>query len=314
MSAAHPRWRNRLQSTLLLLAMGLVWALLGWMLAGRDGMLLLLVVGVIALLFGVWSAPAAVMVMYRARPLSPRQAPRLHYLMEELSRRAGLDAVPALFYVPSRLVSAFSVGTGERTVIALSDGLLRNLSLRELAGVMAHELSHVQHHDTWVMALADLVSRMTHFLSLFGQLLLLLNLPLLLFTDYSIPWLLVILLILAPGITALLQLALSRQREYDADAGAAALTGDPLGLAAALQRLEQADASWLDHLFMPGRRVPEPSLLRTHPPTEERVRRLRAMAAESAEAWWEGEQAGEGLHGGPPVDRRPRRNLFGLWY
>lgn len=310
-NGARPaRWRNRLQSLLLLAAMGLVCAALGWVLAGREGMLLLLVGGLLSLLIGVQLSPRTVLAMYGARPLTPAQAPALYCLLERLSLDAGLTASPVLYHLPTGLMSAFSVGSGPRAVIAFSDGLMRALTLRELAGVMAHELSHLGHHDTWVMALADLVSRMTHFLSLVGQLLLLINLPLLLFSDVSIPWLLLLLMILAPGVSALLQLALSRQREYDADEGAVALTGDPRGLASALRRLEELQANWLDHLLLPGRRVPEPSLLRTHPPTEERVRRLLAMAAEKEERdWgdWRFEQ-------GEPVTRRPRRNLFGLWY
>lgn len=308
--AGQTRWRNRLQSLLLLGAMGLLCAGLGWLLAGRDGMLLLLAGGVLSLMIGVQLTPRTVLAMYRARPLAPVQVPALYRLVEDLSREAGMASAPTLYHLPTGLVSAFSVGSGQRAAIALSDGLLRALTLRELAGVLAHELSHLRHHDTWVMALADLVSRMTHFLSLLGQLLLLINLPLLVFSDVSIPWLLVLLMIFAPGVSALLQLALSRQREYDADTGAVALTGDPRGLASALRRLEDLQANWFEHLLLPGRRVPEPSLLRTHPPTEERVRRLLAMAAADEASDWGGWRFEEGS----PVTRRPRRNLFGLWY
>lgn len=306
------RWRNRLQSALLLIGMGLIWALLGWSLTGRDGMLVMLAGGVVAMLIGLRLAPRTMLVMYGAHPLSPERVPQLYRMLEVYAGRAGLTHVPTLYHLPSSMVSAFSTGSGEQAVIALSDGLLRTLSLRELSGVLAHELSHLRNHDTWVMSLADMVSRLTHFLSLFGQLLLLINLPLLLFTDYQVPWMLVILLILAPGLTALLQLALSRQREYDADAGAATISGDPLGLAAALVHLERLEASWLDHLFLPGRRVPEPSLLRTHPPTRERVRRLQAMASKGVKGQ-EWEEWRFSADGAAPL-RRPRRSLTGLWY
>lgn len=309
-------WRNGVQSALLLAAMGLVWALLGWSLAGGAGMLLMALGGVISVVTTVRLAPRVMLAMYRARPLSPGQVPGLHALLVELCRRAGLATVPTLFHAPSRLLNAFSVGSGGQTAIMLSDGLLRALSRRELAGVLAHELSHIRHNDTWVMALADLVSRMTHFLSLFGQLLLLVNLPLVLLTEYHIPWLTVLLLLLAPAVTALLQLALSRQREYDADYSAVEITGDPVGLAAALQRLEQMQGNWFEHIFLPGRRVPEPSMLRTHPPTGERVQRLLAMAESINPVTATGREdvVEMMLQDLPSVTRRPRRNIFGLWY
>lgn len=304
--------RNRLQSALLLGAMVLIWAGLGWALAGFKVMAMMALAGLLFMLAGLQVTPRLVLAMYRARLLTPWQAPELHRLLGELSGRAGLARAPALYHVPSRLMNAFSVGGGEGASIVLSDGLLRGLSGRELAGVLAHELSHVSHRDTWVMALADLVSRMTHFLSLFGQLLLLLSLPLWMLTDYEVPWLLLAVLIFAPGMTALLQLALSRQREYDADLGAVEITGDPLGLASALQRLEFVQARWFDYLLLPGRRVPEPSLLRTHPPTEERVKRLLALA-EGSEFIGPGTMP-DVLRDMPPVTRRPRRNLYGIWY
>jgi heat shock protein HtpX len=309
---AH-HWLNGLQSALLLLAMALLWGALGWSLAGPGWMVAMVVFGVVSLLVGLQLTPKLVLAMYRARPVTVMQAPALHALADELSARAGLRKTPTLYHVPSRLMHAFSTGSGDAAAIVLSDGLLRGLSWRELAAVLAHELSHVAHRDTWVMALADLVTRMTHLLSVFGQLLLLASLPLWLFTDYRIPWLLVLLLILAPSVSALLQLALSRRREFAADLGAVEITGDPLGLAAALRRLELVEASWFDYLLLPGRRVPEPSLLRTHPPTEERIRRLLALE-EGAEFHGGRGAPADALGDIPPATRRPRRNLFGLWY
>lgn len=311
-----PHWRNRLQSALLLLAMAGIWALLGWSLAGPELMVIVLGAGLVALVAGLPATSRWILVLYRARPLAPAEAPQLYQLLAELSRRAGLPRVPTLHWVPSRVLNAFTVGSRQDAAVALSDGLLRTLSWRELAGVLAHEISHLMHNDLWVMALADLVSRMTHLLSLTGQVLLLVNLPLILFTQVQVPWLTVLLLILAPGITALLQLALSRQREYDADLGAVSLTGDPAGLAQALAHLERLQGNWLAHVLLPGRQVPDPSLLRTHPPTEERVRRLQDLAAEGAAAPW-GPLPGTdwgGLGESERVHRPPRWRPFGTWY
>lgn len=314
-SALAPQTRNRLQSVLLLAAMTLLWALLGWSLAGPELMFILLGVGLITLLVAMPTSPRWVLALYRARPLPVAAAPQLHALVGELAGRAGLRQTPALYLVPSRMLNAFSVGSAGDAAVALTDGLLRTLSWRELAGVLAHELSHVRHNDMWVMALADLVSRMTHLLSLMGQLLLLLNLPLILLTDVQIPWLAVLLLIVAPSLSALLQLALSRQREYDADLGAVRLTGDPEGLARALVHLEGLHGSWLYQVLLPGRRVPDPSLLRSHPPTEERVRRLMALAPSPTDAGWGSVASGpaDGLPEGQ-VTRPPRWRPFGTWF
>jgi heat shock protein HtpX len=175
------------------------------------------------------------------------------------------------------MLNAFAVGAPNQAAIAVTDGLLRNLTLREVAGVLAHEISHVRSNDLWVMGLADLFSRATSLMSLMGQFLLLLNIPLLLFGQAAINWFVVLLLIFAPNLSALAQLALSRTREYDADLNAARLTGDPEGLARALQKIEHVQGGWLERIFMPGRRVPEPSLLRTHPQTDERISRLLAL-------------------------------------
>jgi heat shock protein HtpX len=311
-----PAWRNGLQSTLLLLAMGGLWALVGWLLAGLPFMFLMLAGGLVILVAGLPASSRLVLALYGARPLLPMQAPGLYSIMGELARHAGLSKIPALYYVPSGLLNAFSVGSRQDAVVVLTDGLVRNLSWRELAGVLAHEISHVRHNDIWVMALADLVSRMTHMLSLLGWLLLLLNLPLLLITGQSVPWLVLLVLLLAPNVSALMQLALSRQREYEADRGAATLTRDPQGLASALLRLDSLQGNWLSQLLLPGRRAPDPSLLRSHPPTDERVRRLLALNLPEAAArdFETGGRPGNHLADVPVTERRPRWHWFGGWY
>jgi heat shock protein HtpX len=195
---------------------------------------------------------------------------------------------------------------------------LRQLTLRELAGVIAHEISHIRNNDMSVMGLADLVSRMTNMLALFGQLLVVVNLPLYLLTGAAVPWLAIGLLMIAPTITALLQLALSRTREFDADLGAVALTGDPQGLASALARLESQRGSLWERVFLPGRREPEPSLLRTHPRTEERIERLLELSREERPQLVPGVMPVDTIfllpNHYPEVRRTPRWHIGGLWH
>jgi heat shock protein HtpX len=308
---------NWVQSTLMLGGMGLLAAALGYLIGGVWLMLLTAGVGVLLLAFGPRVSPRLLLAMYDARRMDPYTAPEIYALTEELARRAELRRTPTLYYVPSRMLNAFTVGRPDEAVIAVTDGLLRHLNLRELAGVLAHEISHVRNNDMWVMGVADLVSRMTSFFSLVGQVLLLVNLPLIVFTEATIPWLALVLLIFAPTIAALLQLALSRTREYDADLDAARLTGDPAGLASALAQLEQSQGGWLERIFMPGRRDPNPSLLRTHPPMDNRIRRLlalvrgharlpRSLPAVTTQPYRPSEIF-------PPVTRHPRWRVYGIW-
>jgi heat shock protein HtpX len=171
-------------------------------------------------------------------------------------------------------MNAFAVGTPDDAAIAVTDGLIRNLSLRQLAGVLAHEMSHVRNGDLKVMALGDVLTRITSFMAQVGYLSLLISLPAMLAAGMKVPWLALAGLILAPLIGGLLQLALSRTREYDADLDAAAITGDPEALASALAVLEKKQGRKWEGLVLPGGRIPDPSILRTHPKAEERIARL----------------------------------------
>jgi heat shock protein HtpX len=175
-------------------------------------------------------------------------------------------------------MNAFAVGHRHQPAIAVTHGLLGNLSQRELAGVLAHEISHIHSNDVWVMTLADTVSRLTGGLALTGQLLLFINLPLLLFGAAAISWWAILLLLFAPTISLLLQLALSRTREFDADMDAVEITGDPLGLASALHKLDRHQGGLWQRLFLPGRRTRDSWILSTHPSSEERIRRLTELA------------------------------------
>lgn len=309
---------NKIQSLLLLGFMAAFLALLGWVLWDSDGVFWVLISGIFLVLLNPTLSPQLILRMYRASPLSPQQAPVLYSALRELTRRAELPSCPRIYYVPSRMINAFAVGNRHHAAITLSDGLIRRLSTREIIAVLAHEISHIQHNDMWVMGIADLFTRLTNLLSLFGQFLLLLSIPLLLFYGYTINWLVIVLLIFAPSLSALMQLALSRTREYDADLNAARLTGDPTGLASALAKIEQYQSWFFEQVFLPGRRVPDPSLLRTHPPTEERVRRLMELQLppkrRSIYIASESDQFVDRITAAPTIRRSPRWHISGLWH
>ncbi|HEB56920.1 MAG TPA: peptidase M48 [Gammaproteobacteria bacterium] len=307
---------NRIQSFLLLLAMSGFLALLGAILWGNDGVIALLFMGLMLVLLNPVITPQLIMRMYRARLLSRSQAPALHAALEQLAQRAELPMTPVLYYIPSRMVNAFAVGTRRQSAIAVSDGLLRILETRETIGVLAHEISHIQNNDMWVMGIADMFSRLTSMLSLFGQLLLLLNLPLIIFSAVSINWIAILILIFAPSLSALAQLGLSRTREYDADLNAVHLTGDPEGLARALLKIERQQGSFMERIFLPGRRIPDPSLLRTHPPTEERVRRLMELQHDGSVTGMNLPASGfmPDAFANNPAQRPPRWHINGLWH
>jgi heat shock protein HtpX len=192
----HKR-RNRAQSLLLLGGMVALLSACGWILSGPEGVVWALIAGSLSLLFSPRVSPGLVLRLYRARPIHPAELPSVYDLLARVCERAGLDRVPVLYYVPSRMLNAFAVGRREEAVIALTNGLLRHLSLRELAGVLAHEISHVRNNDLWIMGLADAIGRLTSVMSFFGMMLLFFNLPYLLAEAERVPWLLIALLVLA---------------------------------------------------------------------------------------------------------------------
>ncbi|MCH1924947.1 zinc metalloprotease HtpX [Shewanella sp. C32] len=269
--------RNRLQSCALLLLMAGFLALLGWLLAGMVGIVLLLAGGVALSLWRDNISPEAVMRGHGAQPLLPQQLPALWQRVALLSQRAGLPVTPQLYLLDTQLINAFAVGRIERPAIAITTGALNQLDWRELTGVLAHEISHIRNNDLRVMQLAQLMSQGTSFLSTLGQLLLLINLPLIMLGMTTLNWWAILLLLLAPTLSALAQLALSRTREYDADLNAVALTNDPSGLASALGKIEWQQQGWLRRMVLPRMQGTVPELLKTHPNTDARIARLRAL-------------------------------------
>ncbi len=308
-------FRNWLHSMLLLLSMMLLLIFLGWLIGGRAGIVWAILLGAISLLFGRQASPQLVLRMYRARPLSVREAPQLYQIMEVLTRRAGLAYVPTLHYIPSRMMNAFAVGTKRNAAIGLTDGLLRGLTVRELTGVLAHELSHIRNNDMRSMNIADVVTRITNLFSSFGKLLLILNFPLILMGSYAISWWAILLLISAPMLSGLLQLALSRTREFDADLDAVQLTHDPVGLMSALQKLEDHSTNLWQQILMPGRGVPDPSIFRTHPHTTDRIARLQELSTADYEPVISTVETPLPLPSQfNRITRRPGWRMMSLWY
>ncbi len=309
-------WRNRIHSLQLLLTMGGFLALLGWLIWGWEGIFILLGAGTISVLLTPRISPHWVMRLYRASPITPQRFPQLHAITRELALRAGLPNQPQLYYLPTKVINAFALGTKEQSTIALSDALLRRLDLRELAGVLAHEMSHITSNDLKVMNLADILSRGTNLISILGQAILVMTLPLFFLTDMSINLFAILLMIFAPHISTLAQLALSRTREFDADLNAARLTGDPEGLAHALVKIERVQGGWIERMLIPGRGVPEPSLLRTHPQTKDRVDKLLALkpAMDQLEPLFTDNLVNIDTALGEPVMRVPRWHINGLWH
>ena len=307
--------RNVLHSLVLIGGIGLITALCAYTLWGRSGIVWTFVFIVVLLLISPRIAPEVILRMYGGQRVTPRTGgTRLLRAVEELARRAGLPAVPKLYIIPSPILNAFATGTQSDSVIAITHGMLTNLDARELTGVLAHEIGHIRHNDLWVMNLADTLSRYTHFMSMLGVLLFLINLPLAFLDRAPISWIGIILLYFAPTLSSLLQLGLSRSREYGADLEGADLTGDPDGLISALAKIEGYQGGAWENIFLPGRRVPVPSLLRTHPPTEERIARLRQLRRTTA-ARPVGLDGATDITGRFPLARqRPSYHISGLWY
>lgn len=159
---ARHRWLNRLQTALLVLTLLGIAAVAGSLLLGDGGLWLALAAAGFTLLLEPAAASGLTLRLYGARPLYPDEAPDLWAVLRELAARAGLPAVPVPHYVPSGVVNAFATGSKHHAAIALTDGLLRSLTPRELTGVLGHEIAHIANEDLRVMGLADSISRLTH--------------------------------------------------------------------------------------------------------------------------------------------------------
>lgn len=310
------RTRNTVHTALLTAGIGgltLVSTALMWSWAAVP--FALVSIGIIALI-GPRIRPETVMRLYRAQPVGEPHGRQLVRIVTVLADRAELPRPPRLYVVPSLALNAFAAGRTGHAAIAITEGLLRRLSLREIAAVLAHEMSHIRNNDLMVMGLADAMTRFTQMLAYLALGLAILNIPAMLLGLDTFSWLAIALLYLAPALSSLMQLALSRAREFDADREAAGLTGDPEGLASALRQLEQHEGRlWEDLVLPPTRRIPAPSVLRSHPETAERIERLRDLVRHPLARPIEvAEEPLFSLVGVGPAEMAPRRRWPGLWY
>ena len=268
--------RNLIHTIIMVAGSALLVGVIAYTVMGTTGLVTAAIFTVIGMLSLRRMSPAVVLNLYKARPLASTEVPDLHRLIGQLAQRAGLPATPKLYYVPSQVLNAFAVGRPEDSAIAVTDGLLRAMTMRQLTGILAHETAHVRNGDLKVMGLADVLNRATSFMSQMG----LFGLPMVFGVGLNLPLSGLLLLLAAPTIGSLLQLSLSRTRECDADLDGASFTGDPEGLALALRDLEAQQKKGWEGMVLPGSRLPQPSLLRTHPATQDRINRLMALAGQ----------------------------------
>ena len=275
---------NWFKTGLLMAAIMALFGMVGAVLGGGQGMLLALVFGLGVNLWAYWFSDTMVLKLYRAQKVDATSAPQLYNTVGELAARAALP-MPKVYLIDEAQPNAFATGRNpEHAAVAATTGILQLLSARELRAVLAHELSHVRHRDiltsTITASIAGAISTLANFGMFFGGR----N------NDNRNPLVALVVLILAPIAAVLIQLAISRGREYEADRGGAELSGDPRALADALAKidryakglpLETAEA----HPATAHMMIINPlsggglaGLFSTHPPTEERVHRLLAMA------------------------------------
>ncbi|UCE01326.1 MAG: zinc metalloprotease HtpX [Candidatus Latescibacterota bacterium] len=278
---------NLLKTTLLMSAMTLLLVWVGNMLAGPRGAWLFLVIAGVMNFAAYWFSDKAVLALYRAQPVSAAHAPALHAVVQRLSERAEIP-MPRLYMIPNDSPNAFATGRDpQHAAVAVTAGILRLLNQEELEGVLAHELGHVKNRDTLISSIVatmagaiTLLSRTAMwgvFLGGGGR------------DRGGNPIAMLLVMILAPIAAVIVQLAISRSREFAADRTGASLSGKPLALASALRKLERGAASVpfrsaneaTAHQFIvnPLRGKGMSSLFSTHPSTADRVARLERMAA-----------------------------------
>ena len=268
---------NQIQTILLFLTMAGLLGLLGYVLAGMAGAKAAMMLAALGVAFTPAVPPAFIMARMGARPMDPYSVPRLHAIAARLARTAGLEQIPVLYLLPSRQLNAFAMGSEQASAIGITHGLLSALTPREIAGILAHEITHIKNNDTQVMAMSAVFARLTSFLAFAGQIALIICLPLVLAGTMEVNLLLLAALASAPWISMFLIQALSRTREFEADLGSVILLNDPQALASALIKVDNWQRSTLRRFF-PYVGRPDPMLM-SHPPTEERVRRLMAHTA-----------------------------------
>lgn len=277
---------NWVKTSILFAGIIALFGAIGAAIGGGQGMLIALLFGAGMNLFAYWNSDRVVLSMYNAREVDAASGGRFYAMVQELAMRAGLP-MPRVYVIDEAQPNAFATGRSpEHAAVAATTGIMQLLSERELRGVMAHELTHVRNRDTLIStvsaSIAGAISALANFGMFFGG------------RDsegrQANPLLAMAIMIIAPIAAMLIQMAISRAREFGADAGGAEISGDPQALASALQKIE-AYARGLP--LPPAEAHPETAqmmiinplsgaglagLFSTHPPTEERVARLLQMA------------------------------------
>ena len=297
------------KTTVLMAALTALFMGLGFLIGGQGGMLAALLLAFAMNAFAYWNSDKMVLRMHNAHEVGPAEAPEFYRMVQELSRRAGLP-MPRVYLIETDQPNAFATGRNpENAAVAATTGLLRMLPYEEVAGVMAHELAHVKNRDTLIMTItatfAGAISMLANFAFFFGGNQDSRNNPLGIVG-------VVLTALLAPLAAMLVQMAISRTREYEADRIGAEICGRPDWLANALGNIQHA-AQRIDyhraenspataHMFIinPLHARAIDGLFSTHPPTGERVRRLQAMAGGSM-----GAAAAGGVAGGSAGTRGP---------
>lgn len=277
---------NWFKTALLMAGIMALFGAMGAYLGGAQGMLLALVVGGAMNFFSYWFSDTMVLKMYNAREVDEFSAPQFYNMVRELAQKAELP-MPKVYIIDEAQPNAFATGRNpEHAAVAATTGILKMLSAREVRGVMAHELSHVKNRDILISTIsatmAGAISMLANFAIFFGG------------RDSegrpANPIVSILMMVLAPLAAMVIQMAISRAREYEADKGGAEISGDPHALADALAKIdayargipmataeahpETAQMMIMNPLSGGGLR----SLFSTHPPSEERIARLRAMA------------------------------------
>jgi heat shock protein HtpX len=272
-------FRSTLLAFLLVGGLLLLMLFCGWLYAGTSGAVITTVLGAIALMLMRKVSPQLFLLLSGARSIDSEDMPALFDIAATLCRRAGIAQVPKLYFLPSGVPTAFATGVGDQSVIVVSSGLLRLLMTRELTGVLAHEITHIAKHDAELMQLAGIIGQMTRLIAQVAIIIAIATWLLDIFgSGEGVDWLSLGVLVAAPIAANLILGALSRQREYQADREAVALTGDPAGLARAIELIEMAQK----RIASGARavRIRLPRLLSSHPDPKDRIRRLRQSAAE----------------------------------
>lgn len=270
---------------MLLAALTVLFMLGGQALAGQQGMLMALGMALLMNFFAYWNSDKLALAMNQAQEVTPQQAPELHRLVEELAMRAGIPK-PRVYMVDNPTPNAFATGRNpEHAAVAVTSGIMGILSRAELAGVLAHELGHIKNRDILISSIAAVMAGAISYLATMAQWGMMLGGG----RDREEggnPIAMIVMMIVAPLAAALIQMAISRSREYLADQAGAEISGHPEALAGALGKLASYNssrpmdvnpASAQMYIVNPLAGGGIRGLFSTHPPIEERIQRLMAM-------------------------------------